>query len=215
MIPIFINNRDRLTTLQNLIDDLILLGYSNILVLDNQSTYKPLLEYYQDCPAEVIYLDKNIGHTALWGSGILKRFSNSEWIVYTDSDIELSKNAQEGFIERMIKVAQDFRVNKVGLAIQIYDLPNNKLCNQIKQIEKQYWTNILPHKEQVYNAKVDTTFHVLRNGTPYNYDALRIGGEGYTIKHIPWYNDWNNLNEEEQYYFDHADSRIATIKQLL
>jgi len=215
-IPVIINNRDRLTTLRKLIDDLILLGYSNIFVLDNQSTYKALLEYYQDCPAEVIYLNKNIGHTALWGSGVLKRFPNSEWIVYTDSDIELNKNTQRGFIEKMITIAQDFRVNKVGLAIQIHDLPDNKLCNQIRQIEGQYWTNRLQHtRHQVYNAKVDTTFHVLRNGTPYSYDAIRVGGEGFTIKHCPWYLDWNNLSEEEQYYFNYADSRIATIKQLL
>ena len=45
-IPIFINSRDRLICLQRLIDWLQNAGYRNIYILDNDSTYPKLLNYY-------------------------------------------------------------------------------------------------------------------------------------------------------------------------
>jgi|GEM_PF-5770443 len=45
-VPIFINARDRLGVLKKLIDWLLDAGYRNLIILDNNSTYPPLLEYY-------------------------------------------------------------------------------------------------------------------------------------------------------------------------
>ena len=45
-IPIFINARDRLGVMKKLIDWLLNAGYRNLIILDNNSTYPPLLEYY-------------------------------------------------------------------------------------------------------------------------------------------------------------------------
>ena len=64
-IPIIINNRNRYTFLKQLIDTLRKDGYSNIIVLDNDSTYPPLLDYYNSCPAKVIFLKENLGFMAL------------------------------------------------------------------------------------------------------------------------------------------------------
>lgn len=58
-IPIIINNYNRLTMLKKLIDSLTSRGYTNIVILDNQSTYPPLLEWYAKCQFEVIRLPKN------------------------------------------------------------------------------------------------------------------------------------------------------------
>ena len=65
-IPIIINNYNRLTMLKKLIDSLTSRGYTNIVILDNQSTYPPLLEWYAECQFEVIRLPKNYGFKALW-----------------------------------------------------------------------------------------------------------------------------------------------------
>ena len=45
-VPIFINARDRLGVMKKLIDWLLAAGYRNLIILDNNSTYPPLLEYY-------------------------------------------------------------------------------------------------------------------------------------------------------------------------
>ena len=48
-IPIIINNFNRLDTLQKLIASLEIRGYRNIYIIDNLSTYPPLLDYYKSC----------------------------------------------------------------------------------------------------------------------------------------------------------------------
>ena len=45
-IPIIINNRNRLTYMKMLISSLEKRGYNNIYIIDNDSTYPPLLDYY-------------------------------------------------------------------------------------------------------------------------------------------------------------------------
>ena len=59
-VPIIINNRDRLTTLRNMINSLQNMGYKNLYIIDNESTYPPLLSYYKnDCPAKIFYEKKS------------------------------------------------------------------------------------------------------------------------------------------------------------
>ena len=67
-IPIIINNFNRLSSLLRLIDALTSCGYTRIYILDNASTYPPLLSYYESCPFEVIRLGRNLGFKALWKS---------------------------------------------------------------------------------------------------------------------------------------------------
>ena len=52
--PIFINCRDRITCLSVLVDWLEKAGHENIYLLDNDSSYPPLLEYYEQTPHTVV-----------------------------------------------------------------------------------------------------------------------------------------------------------------
>ena len=63
--PIVINNFNRIDTLLILIKGLETRGYNNIYIIDNDSTYPPLLEYYKKCPYPVYMLNKNIGHLSI------------------------------------------------------------------------------------------------------------------------------------------------------
>mgnify|MGYP002241251986 FL=1 len=72
-IPIIINNFNRLTTLRLLTETLTACGYTNIYILDNASTYPPLLEYYKTCPFTVFHLNQNLGFKALWESPLKKK----------------------------------------------------------------------------------------------------------------------------------------------
>ena len=48
-IPVIINNFNRLEYLKKLIESLEIRGYRNIYIIDNLSTYPPLLQYYNTC----------------------------------------------------------------------------------------------------------------------------------------------------------------------
>lgn len=212
-IPVVINNRNRLSTAKQLINDLIRLGYNHLYILDNQSTYEPLLQWYMSCPAEVIMLG-NMGHQALWLSGIISKFGDHEFICYTDSDIQLHPDTQPGFIEQLVMIAKDFRTEKAGLAIEYTDVPNQNLLNIIGPIESRYWKHRLHHPtHEIYDAILDTTFQVIRTSCPYgwHYSSVRVAGTGFTCKHMPWYNT-QPLSVEEQYVLQHSDERYSSYK---
>ncbi|RZK25788.1 MAG: hypothetical protein EOO43_04615, partial [Flavobacterium sp.] len=85
--PIFINNRNHYTFLKELIDWFDKNGFTNYYVIDNDSTYPPLLDYYKNyLKGRVIFLQRNVGHLSFWKEGLINRVKNSFYI-YTDSDI--------------------------------------------------------------------------------------------------------------------------------
>src|SRR5271167_2766815 len=73
-IPIIINNRNRFEYLLQLINSLENRGYNNIFIIDNDSTYPPLLEYYKTCKYEIFMLGENVGHLAMWDTDVNERF---------------------------------------------------------------------------------------------------------------------------------------------
>ena len=67
-IPVYINNRDRLTSTKALTEWLLRAGTKNIVILDNDSTCPPLLEWYKSLPegTEVVR-QGNLGPWGFWG----------------------------------------------------------------------------------------------------------------------------------------------------
>lgn len=218
MIPVIINNFNRLSTTRNLVVDLLRLGYTNIHILDNGSTYEPLLNWYNlieqypypDATVKVERLGRNVGSRALWDTGYINQFTRYPYIVYTDSDIQLNPNTPTKFIEHMWNVGKENGYEKVGLALDISDLPETPYGDRIRNWEGKYWQEevVIP---DVFKADVDTTFAVISPCLPFDYKALRIAGN-FTAKHIPWYTDFNNLTEEERYVMDRLDNKHSTYK---
>ena len=103
-IPIIINNYNRLTMLKKLIDSLTSRGYTNIVILDNQSAYPPLLEWYAKCQFEVIRLPKNYGFKALWKYAPVRKRFCSDYYIYTDPDVQLSPECPADVVERMFHI---------------------------------------------------------------------------------------------------------------
>lgn len=186
------------------------LTYPNIHILDNASTYPSLLKWYKETEIIVEMLPENMGQLAIYNSDYINKFEG--WVAYTDSDIELNPDTPDDFIERMIKVAEKYNYNKVGLALGIDDLPGTEYATFIKRTENEYWKDKL--EEDVYVAHVDTTFSIIRVGLPFDYKALRIAGN-MTAKHLPWYLDYDNLDEEEQYIVDHSSNEFSTTKRFV
>ena len=54
-IKIVILNRDRLYPLMEQVQSLKSRGYNNITIIDNQSAYQPLLDWYKESELDVFY----------------------------------------------------------------------------------------------------------------------------------------------------------------
>lgn len=209
-IPIILNNFNRLSTTKKLANDLFKLGYTNIHILDNNSTYPPLLKWYDECPYKVERLTGNLGQLAIYNSGYINNFQG--WVAYSDSDIELNSITPRGFIEKMAEIAEKYNMIKAGLALKIDDLPTTRYGLYIQREEQKFWTDMI--QPDVYRAHIDTTFSVIKVGQPFQYESLRLAGN-YTAKHVPWYLDYDNLNEEEIYYIEHCSSEFSTTKRFV
>lgn len=108
--------------------------------------------------------------------------------------------------EIMLNLAILHNYNKIGLALQIDNLPDHyRLKNQVLGNEGPWWKEKI--LENVYKADTDTTFCLIKKCD--QFDSLRIAGD-FTAKHMPWYLDLDNLNNEEQYYHEHLGNRVLT-----
>lgn len=211
-IPIFILNKDRLGVLKDQVASLHKRGYTNITIVDNKSTYQPLLDWYRDSGVDVYFnpTDKTCNGTLyhLAFSFKIEKFSKpitAGYYVFNDSDVVPIEECPIDFIEDMTEVCKEYNCHKVGLGLKIDDIPDvfyNKKA--VLDKERPYWNGQIDgHKMPLYRAAVDTTFAVYTPGTQPLWGpperCLRTGGV-YLGRHIPWYYDYNNLPEDEKYY---------------
>lgn len=210
--PIIVNNFNRLTTTKKLCEDLTKLGYTQVVILDNLSSFPPLLKWYEECNYRVIRLNSNMGQLAIYNSGVINEWQNGSWIAYTDSDIGLNHETPPSFIEVMANTADRLGFTKIGLALRTDNLPNTQYANWAKLWEAKFWEREI--EKDLYIAHVDTTFSLIKVGLPFQYEALRIAGK-MTATHEPWYLNYDNLTEEEKYIIAHSDSVYSTTKRFV
>lgn len=205
-IPIIINNRNRYTFLLKLINSLVVKGYHNIHIIDNDSSYPPLLEYYEHCPYKIYRLKKNLGHLALWKSGLHQNF-NKNYYVYTDPDIEIIEDCPEDFMKYLIAIIEkNYKIQKIGFGLKYDDLPDHfSKKNEVIEWEKRFYKN--PYADNLYIANVDTTFALYRpraSGGSHDFKLNIRTSFPYQCRHLPWYLDSANMPDEEIFYMDNA-----------
>lgn len=202
-VPIVINNFNRYDKLLRLIGGLESRDYRNIWIIDNGSTYPPLLEWYRTCPYKVILLHENIGHLSIFETGLYKKFW-STWYVYTDSDLEIDPNCPDDFMEKFIKMREKYpKAVKAGFSLRIDNLPD---CydkkKEVIEWESQFWKDEI--EPGVYNAPIDTTFAVYKpwfKGGLVDFRNMHLRlGPPYSMMHLPWYMDSANPSEEDVWY---------------
>ena len=212
-VPIFINARDRLGVMKKLIDWLLGAGYRNLIILDNASTYPPLLEYYhsleQDWRVKIIRLGKNFGYKALWLSNALERLKIATPYVYTDPDVLPIESCPKDFVKRLIELLDDNReLRKVGLGLVWEDI--TFFDRDAAQRTEAEFYNATHVGENLYFTQVDTTFALYSNVRHYSLRfSLRTTGN-LRAYHLPWYFDYDNLPADEKYYLAHADKNSVT-----
>lgn len=216
-IPIFINSYNRLGTLKLLVSWLLDAGYRKIYILDNDSTYPPLLEYYETLNKHekyvwVLYLRKNWGHKAIWLSGILNRLHIDGPYAYTDSDVVPWEGCRKDFLLPLLNILRKYPLlKKVGLGLKTDDITYFD-ADKTREMEKRFYLYEL--EPEVYFGAVDTTMALYRNYRHYHlYVSARTTGD-LMARHMPWYYDYDNLPEDERYYMDHANSSASLVESL-
>ena len=209
----FVNCRDRVTCTRALVSWLERQPNIRIILIDNASTYAPLLAFYRSTKHEVVRLPSNVGHTALWNAGVLPRYVSNvnERYLYSDPDVVPAESCPPDTLAHLSRILDRHpRLAKVGLGLRIDDLPDRcAIKPNVIRWEKKFWTQAI--EAGVYRAQVDTTFALYRNpAVGYCHEPAARTGPPYVARHTPWYIDSAHLDEEERYYRAHARLDITS-----
>ncbi|MGM0932660.1 MAG: glycosyltransferase family 2 protein [Bacteroidota bacterium] len=205
-IPIIIISFNQLFYLKQLVGFLQKHNYNNIIIIDNNSTYKPLLNYFESIGSSVTLhkLKENHGHLVFWEKKeLFEKYSKGYYIV-TDADIVPEPNCPSDFVSYFKKILnRNPKITKVGFSLKIDDIPEtNPNKEKVIKWESRFWNN--KDKEGNYKADIDTTLALYRPGYSYKeqdfYKAIRTK-KPYLAKHGGWYLDINNLTEEQRFYY--------------
>jgi hypothetical protein len=202
-IPIYICSRDRVACLRRLVDWLEAAGHERITILDNASTYEPLIDYLKATPHDVVALGANLGKRAIWAAGLTPQ----EFFVYTDPDIVPTGDCPLDAVAVLRDALARYPYPKVGLGLYTDDLTSGALPPFLAR-ELTEWENGPVIRGQsldryVYVSAVDTTFAMYRPGGQFCYQALRTHAP-YEARHLGWYSE-ANPTEEDLYYLEHAE----------
>ena len=210
-IPVYINNRDRLTSTKALTEWLLRAGTKNIVILDNDSTYLPLLEWYNSLPegTEVVR-QGNLGPWGFWGCN-RQEMQRTPYVV-TDSDLVPSDCCPLDLIARLLSLLMgNPGCGKVGPGLRLDNVPD--LSREFItngdgkgwEGEGVFWKR--RHSSDAFNAPIDTTFAIYNAYSPWigaGWQNIRTDLP-YVVEHTPWYIA-KPFSEEEQYYRDHANN---------
>ena len=203
--PIYLTNMNRLTTTKKMVDDLFRLnGNAIINIIDNASTYPPLLKWYDEIKNDVnvIKQTQNLGCWTFFYSGHYQNVKE-DYYVYSDSDLELNPKMPYNWQEIMMNYLEKYK-RKPSLALKLSDVEEGEFKNHILNHQNICW---YPTDEvNAYLAVTDMTFTLDSKINGYRYESIRLAGD-FECRHIPWYLDFNNLPEEEIYYLSNIDDK--------
>jgi len=214
-IPIFIISWNQYTYVKSMVEQLLEYPNMKIYIIDNASTYQPLLDYLKQIDGQnnikVLYQPENYGHRVYERPEIYE--IGGEMYVVTDPDLKLNSKMPKNFLEIMSGLSEKYKTNKIGLALDITnDLDLTKTLDgrpgeTFATNEAQYWKNRVNNSDyELYYAPIDTTFALINKkyrmlGNMHN--SIRIAGD-FTAVHRPWTlaNKTEILQEEMDYYLN-------------
>jgi hypothetical protein len=208
-VPVIIICHNLVGDLSRLVRWLEDAGHERLVLLDNASTYPPLVDYLRNSPHQVVRLSENLGHTAPWQTGLVRSLGRTQPFVISDPDVLPEESCPGDAIEHFQDLLLRYpRFDKVGFGLRLDNIPAWYPHRDIvREWEAPYWDKeIAPG---VFAAHIDTTFAVNRPGTPYKVtEALRTSTP-YVARHLPWYRDPRQPDAETEYFFSHRRADIG------
>ena len=191
--PIIINNFNRLISLRQQVEWLQSLSSKvAIIIVDNQSTYQPLIQYYEQLERSNIQVVKLHFNAGLWSLPyIVQQLKNYPKYIITDPDLVSYPDTPSDTIQHLSALLDKYpNYNHIGLSIEIEDIPNYyPMQALVKKWEAKFWA---PQAQVINNevaiANVDTTFAMYRQDSKIcSFEhSLRVL-RPYTLKHVDWY----------------------------
>ena len=207
-IPIYINNYNWLTSTRELAGYFAGIPGAMPVIVDNGSTYPPLVEWYDsECPYPIFKLGANVGHYAPWICGAElsleahRAIFGSQYYAVTDSDLSFASCPPDviDFLIAGLDAHPD--CVKAGVSLELNDIPGGSIAGQAaKEWEEQFWRK--RRDDRFFEADIDTTFAVYRAGCRWG-NCLR-SDRPYTARHLPWSITRETLDGEQRYYLAHA-----------
>jgi glycosyltransferase involved in cell wall biosynthesis len=202
-VPVVINSYNQSGYLANIVECFRRNHFKNIVIVDNASTCtktQSLLQELSQQDVTVIVYSENHGPRHFHQSG-MSQFLGSGYHFFTDPDLDFDVLADD-YVQKMITISEQYQMWKVGSALAIptaeelrQDLRFHSVGEnrdyRIDEWEARYWVDTV--EPNVYRAAIDTTLHLfnpkLYTGNEYfsYFSGLRLAGDGYTVKHLPWY----------------------------
>jgi hypothetical protein len=205
-VPILINSFNRLHSLRRLMNWLLRAGYANLYIIDNASSYPPLLRYLsgleQNRQAKVIRLAENAVHLAIWRQSLLDWLEMDTEYVYTDPDVvpvDACPRDLVGVLQSALIDNPDIAV--AGLGLLLDDLPDTyRYKSHAVDSERRFW--LRPAASGLFQAPIDTTlalFYRPKAGHSAGHPAIRSGWP-YLAAHEGWYLNHAQPTEEDLFY---------------
>lgn len=214
-VPVIINVFNQMTYLEQMVNSLEKHGFRSITVIDQASSHGPHNDYLNRLHisnrASVIRLPDNYGPHWFYVSETFNSMPSP--MIYTDPDLAFPDRLDDEFCMKLYKATQKYKVAKAGCALDISQPDLFKTDRQEKfgqeltivGWEKKFWEKEI--EENVYDAGIDTTFHMFNRDFYQRkefYRAVRFAGDGFTMKHLPWYKDSIVPAEEAEFYRQHT-----------
>lgn len=223
-IPLIIPNFNQLTYTKQLVDWWLCHTNEQVWILDQKSTYGPLLDWYA-----VIEVDNDRvcrlnyptnaprQNLAAFLSETILKTLDADFYCISDPDILPCDDTPDDFLELFQYCIERMQYHHAGFSLKLDDLPDyeeNKGggCQMqrswIMENERRFWQRPIPVRfrdRQLtgFQAPIDTTFAMYRRAAGWppkgsDWDrAMRI----CTARHQPWYIDPKNLTDEQRFYF--------------
>lgn len=218
-IPVILNNRNLLTYPKKMLEFLIdFEDIGDIIIVDNDSTYEPLLEWYKTNPCEIIRTSNN-GHLSPWIINLPNKLSNDFYVV-TDSDLDLSITPKDALLFLKNKMLQYPKYCKIGLSLSNWQVPQTSpYHNFLKHWAQSNWSLSSVKDGLLLNQQIDTTFALYHKSRDYRgYNCATY--TPYSVNHIPWeftqemIDDMKNQNYEYYYYLINSNAS-SSYKQFI
>lgn len=225
---VFINNRNYYNWTKNIADIFATQGHK-VIIVDNNSTWQPLLSWYESCPYEVVRLKKNYGCSAPWDANVIKDIS--DYYVTCEPDLDISM-VPEDWDKYCIDALRSYNIPKIGLSLEDRDCPSRNPAYLLDKFGEypegnpSIWREFDINNPGKYcDYPVDYHFCVWnKNEKPLKSGTYPCGirtNRPYTARHLPWHlvmekyeeNSYQiEMDDEICYYFmsaRHIDSVTA------
>lgn len=177
-----------------------------IYIVDNDSTWPPLLAWYETTPHTVIRLGRNLGKRGPWQAGIVEQYAHGRRFLLTDPDIVPYDTCPADWLDRFHRCLDEHpNLVKVGFGLPTDDIPA-RYEHRAMAVRRQA-QHFDPKRRHPYGflTPLDTTLALYREGAPYcTAPAVRTSAP-YVARHLAWYTNSKRPGLE----LDHYRSRVS------